>query len=121
MNRPCEHITFHDQDDVFFVRIKNHRLRAEDLEQLGAELNSLIEELGCRKLVLSMGPRDFECLYSVFLGKLIHLQRSLASVGGTMVVAEASENTLGVFRATGLDKHFQFFADPLTAVQALLA
>lgn len=119
MDRTYEHITFRDQDGVFVVRIKNHRLRAEDLEQLGAELNGLIDEHGCRKLVLSMGPRDFECLYSVFLGKLVHLQRSLASVGGAMVVAEASENTLGVFRATGLDKHFQFFADPLTAAQAL--
>ena len=36
-----------------------------------------------------------------------------------MVVAEASENTKGVFRATGLDKHFQFFADPITAMQAI--
>jgi anti-anti-sigma factor len=119
MDRPYEHITFRDQDGIFCVRIKNHRLQEENLEQLGTELSRLIDEHDCRKMVLSLGPRDFECLYSVFLGKLIHLQRRLATVDGVLVLAEASENTQGVFRATGLDKHFQFFADPLTAVHAL--
>src|SRR5882724_580926 len=103
MDRPYEHITFREQDGVFCVRLNNYRLREVDLEQLGAELNRLIDERDCRKLVLSLGPRDFECLYSVFLGKLIHLQQRLASGGGAIAIAEASENTLGVFRATGLD------------------
>ena len=119
MDRPYEYIAFRDQAGVFCVRINNHRLREVDMEQLGTELNRLIDERDCHKMVLSLGPGDFECLYSVFLGKLIHLQQRLASIGGAMVVAEASENTMGVFRATGLDKHFQFFADPLTAMHAL--
>ena len=120
MLRTYRHVDYRVQDGVFCVRIKDHRLQESDLEELSAELGRLIDEDGCQLLVLSLGPCDFECLYSVFLAKLINLQRRLEGVGGKMAVAEASPNTVDVFRATGLEKHFNFYPDQLTALHALL-
>src|SRR5207247_662893 len=101
------------------VRILNHRLQADRMEQLCAEIARLIDEAGCKKMVLSLGPRDVECLYSLFLGSLVNMKRRLESAGGAMILAELSANTFGVFQATGLDKHFKFFPDTLSALQAI--
>jgi len=120
MQRTYHHLDCHVQGDVFCVRIKNHRLQEDGLEELSAELARLIDEDGCRKLVLSLGPEDFECLYSVFLAKLVNLQRRLEEVGGKMALAETGPNTVDVIRATGLEKYFRFFPDQTSAMQSLL-
>ena len=119
MQRPYQHLEVSELDGVSCVRIKDTRIHADGLEQLGTELARLVDEDGCRKMVLSLGPGDLICLYSVFLAKLINLQRRLDAAGGTMALAEASANTEQVFRATGLDRHFKFFPDPKAAVDAL--
>ena len=119
MHRPYQTVDHHEQDGVFCVRIRHGALHEEGLEDFSAELARLIDEDGCRKMVLCLGPGDLECLYSVFLAKLITLQRRLEAVAGTLALAEASSNTLEVFKVTGLDRHFKFFPDQASAVQAL--
>ena len=118
MQRPYQHLDYNDQGGVFCVRLKGGNLDEEGLERLNAEMGRLIDEEGCRKMVLSLGPGDLDCLYSVFLAKLINLQRRLESVGGSVVLSEVSSNTQDVFRATGLDRFFKFFADQTSAVQS---
>src|SRR6516164_9875652 len=73
MQRSYQHLDYREQDGVFCVRIRNHRLQESGLDELSAELARLIDEGNCRKLVLSLGPDDFDCLYSVFLAKLVNL------------------------------------------------
>ncbi len=119
MQRPYQHLDYNEHGGVFCVRLRNPRLREDGIDELTAELARLVDEGGCRKMVLSLGPGDLECLYSVFLAKLISLQRRLEGVGGTLALAEVSANTRDVFKATGLDRHFHFYADPAAAVQAL--
>jgi anti-anti-sigma factor len=118
MSRPYQHLDYADHGGVFCVQIKTG-LHENTLDAFGDEMSRLVDEEGCRKLVLCLGPGDFECLYSVFLAKLINVQRKMDAVGGTMALAELSENTQDVFRATGLDKHFKFFPDRTSAIKAL--
>jgi anti-anti-sigma factor len=118
MQRPYQHLDYQEQEGVFCVRLTQGKMQEEGLEKLSAELARLIDEDGCRKMVLSLGPGDLECLYSVFLAKLINLQRRLDGVGGSMVLAEVSQNTQDVFRATGLDRFFKFYPDQASAVQS---
>ena len=120
MQRSYQHLDYREQDGVFCVRIRNHRLQESGLDELSAELARLIDEGNCRKLVLSLGPDDFDCLYSVFLAKLVNLKRRLEEVGGRMALAETSPNTIDVIRAAGLEKYFQFYPDPASAMQSLL-
>jgi anti-sigma B factor antagonist len=120
MHRPYQTIDHDEKDGIFCVRIKSGTLHEEGLEDFSTELARLIDEGGCRKMVLCLGPGDLECLYSVFLAKLITLQRRLEAVAGTLALAEASTNTQEVFRVTGLDRHFRFFPSKATAIQALV-
>jgi anti-sigma B factor antagonist len=120
MQRPYQHLDYDEHNGIFCVKIKN-RLGEEALEQMGAELGRLVDEAGCRKMVLCLGPGDLDCLYSVFLAKLITLQRRLEAVGGALALAALSPNTHDVFRATGLGQHFRFYPDIDSARQALQA
>ena len=118
MQRPYQQLDYQEQSGVFCVRLKRDNLHEDGLEKLSAEMARLIDEDGCRKMILSLGPGDLECLYSVFLAKLINLQRRLESVGGSMVLTEVSPNTQDVFRATGLDRFFKFYPDQTSALQS---
>ncbi len=118
MHQPYLHLDFDEHDGVFCVRLKK-TLHGEALEELGVELNCLVNDRGCRKMVLNLGPEDVECLYSILLAKLVNLQRRLEAAGGALALAQLSENTQGVFRATALDRHFRFYRDQASAVKAL--
>jgi anti-sigma B factor antagonist len=81
-------------------------------------LVKLVDEEKIRKLVVCLGPAEPDCLISVFLAKLISLKRRLEAMGGTLVLAQVSEHTRGVFRAAGIEPMFRFYADEQTAVKS---
>src|SRR5262249_44636475 len=69
-------------------------------------------DAACPKLILRFGPRPVECMYSVFLAKLISIQRQLAEHDMALVLSEVPASVLGIFRACRLDSYF-LFADTL--------
>ena len=119
MQRPYQFIAFERDGDVFCVRLLNVRIDDDQLEDLGAELARLIDEENCRKMVVSLGPEEPECLMSVFLAKLLGLQRRLKGLGGVLALAHVSDYTRGIFRSVGIEKFLQFYPDRAAAVQAL--
>jgi predicted nucleotidyltransferase len=112
-------INLDQQGDVFCVRLKNPRVADGEMEALGEELRRLVDEEQARKVVFSLGPEEPECLISVFLAMLIRLQRRLYDLGGVLALAQVSEHTRGIFRAAGIERFFQFYADPASAVKSL--
>jgi STAS domain-containing protein len=119
MERPYRYIIVERLDAVFCVRLKQLSLTDLELEDLGAEIARLVDEENCRKLVLVLGPEEPTCLYSVFLAKLVNLQKRLANDGGTLVLAQLSETGRAIFEAAGLERYFRVFADPATACAAV--
>src|SRR5262245_52827877 len=119
MERPFQQILVERMNDVFCVRLKHQQYDEKSLEDLGAELGRLIDENGCCKLVLNLGPEDPRCLFSVFLAKLVNLQRRLQSAGGGFALAQTSECTKTTFQAAGLEKFFRFYDNQEQALQAL--
>src|SRR5437588_4669861 len=119
MERPFKQIEFERQADVYCVRLVHAQLDENGLEELSAEVARLIDENGCRKMVLSLGPEDPLCLYSVFLAKLVNLQRRLGSAGGALALAGLSDNTQRIFQVAGLHKFFSFYPNAGEAVAAL--
>jgi hypothetical protein len=81
------------------------------IHELAAELRQLITEGSCRKLALSLGPDAPECLYSVFLAKLITLQRILREHEGELVLCYASPPVRSIFATCCLDQLFHFELD----------
>lgn len=121
MQHPYQFIALQRDGDVLCVRLKNPRVEDHHMEDLGAELSRLIDDENGRKIVVSLGPEEPDCLISVFLAKLISLQRRLDVVGGTLVLAHVSDHTRDLFRAAGIEKLFYFYPDQQSAAEALHA
>lgn len=119
MQREYEYIDVQREDGVFCVRLRDAHVEDQFLEDLCAELARLIDEENCRKMVLNLGPDEPDCLFSIFLAKLINLNRRLELAGGTLALAHVSDDVRGMFRAAGIEKFFHFYDDQATAVQAL--
>ena len=64
-----------------------------------------------KKLVLSLGPETPDCLYSVFLAKLVSLRNALVRLGGELVLCEVAPIAYSVFEACLLNREFTFVAD----------
>ena|SRR5207302_4142788 len=119
MERPFRHLDVERQGEVYCVRLRQSRLDETALYEVWDEIYSLIDRDGCRKMVLSLGPEEPQCLYSVFLAKLVSLQRRLQVKGGVLKIADASPDTVGIFEACRLKELFDFAPDRASAVAAL--
>jgi anti-anti-sigma factor len=105
------HITVERQGDVFCVRLRRPRLNESEMYLFADEILSLFNNEDCRRLALSLGPQPPDCMYSVFLAKLITIQRKLRSLDGEMVLCEVAPVVMPIFEATKLDSQFHFVPD----------
>ncbi len=121
MTHPWQHIEVEQRGDVSCVRLKQYRIEEPDMPDLASELISLGSTPGCKKVALSLGPQPPECLYSVFLAKLMTVQRRLAEQGCTLVLCEAGVEIKALFRVCKFAEHFQFLPDFDAAVAEAVA
>jgi len=108
------------KDDVYCVRMRQRHLTETEIQEFTDELLSLIQDDGCRKLILSLGPGSPDCLYSIFLGKLFAVRRRITELGGAMKLCDVTDDVLGVFDACNLKDFFEFAPDMETARTALV-
>jgi hypothetical protein len=118
MDRPYRQVEVARQGDVFCIRLLRRNLAEEDLHELSDELNGLIEHEGCSKMVLNLGPDGPLCLYSIFLAKLVSLQRRLQQAGGALQLAHVSPDIYKIFEACKLQALFEFAPDQNAAIVA---
>ena len=111
MNNHYRHIKVETQGGVFCVRLRNPRMDENAIFQLGEELVALAKQDGCRKLALSLGPVPPDCLYSVFLAKLVMVQRVHNENGGEMVLCDITPLVKSTFDITHLVRKFTFVPD----------
>jgi hypothetical protein len=104
------------EGDVFRARLRQSRLEEGEIQQVGEELGLLVTRDGCRKLALSLGPEPPDCMYSVFLAKLVGVRNLLARHAGRMVLCEVAPLTYSVFEACLLHREFTFLPDFAAAV-----
>lgn len=111
MTRPYRYIAVEQRGDVFCTRLPHARLEEPMIHQLFGEMLDLITDSGCRKMALSLGPKSPECLYSIFLAKLISLQRLLREHQGELVLCHVQPAVRDIFTACCLDQLFHFLPD----------
>ncbi|MSU78144.1 MAG: anti-sigma factor antagonist [Gemmataceae bacterium] len=119
MQRSYDYIAFDRVGEIFRVNLTKTQIEDHHMGDFGAELARLLDEENCKKMVLQLGPADPDFLVSVFLAKLINLQRRLTSAGGALALSDLSETTRDMFRIAGIEKYFRFYPDQQSAVQAL--
>src|SRR4051812_43983094 len=94
-----------DIGDVTVVNFVDKKILDEqNIQVIGEQLFSLVDELGRRKVLLNF--KNVEFLSSAALGKLITMNRKLQSAGGKLVLCEIDPQIYEVFEITKLNKLF---------------
>lgn len=119
MSAAYRQIDVEKNGDVYCARLLTRRLSEKDVYEFGEDILKLINKEGCRKLVLDLGPKDLLCIYSVFLAKMVTLNRRLTKDGGALKLARVGPETYHVFEICHLHTLFDFCPDVATAVAEL--
>ena len=105
-----------DIGDVTVVSFTDRKILDEqNIQVIGEQLFSLVDELGRKKLLLNFG--NVEYMSSAALGKLITLNKKVQAVGGRLVLCKIDPQIREVFEITKLDKLFTIRGDEQEALQ----
>jgi anti-anti-sigma factor len=121
MDSPYQQIELQYEGDVAVVRFRKRKIEETEIHTLGNELTDLIEKDGCRKLIIGLGPGTLECLYSVFLAKLVMVQRRIHDHQGALILCELTPEVKTVFEACKLLNYFEFAPDRQAALASMAA
>ncbi len=106
-----------DIGDVTVVNFVDRRILDEqNIQVIGEQLFSLVDEVGRKKILLNFGNVEF--LSSAALGKLIALHKKLQAVGGRLILCNIDAEIHEVFEITRLDKFFNIQKEEQAALQA---
>jgi anti-sigma B factor antagonist len=102
--------------DVTVVSFTDKKILDEqNIQVIGEQLFSLIDELGRKKILLNFG--NVEYMSSAALGKLITLNKKVQGAGGKLVLCNIDANIREVFEITRLDKLFVIKGDEQDGLQ----
>jgi anti-sigma B factor antagonist len=105
-----------DIGDVTVVNFVDKKILDEqNIQTIGEQLFSLVDEVGRRKILLNFS--NVEYLSSAALGKLITLNKKLQG-SGKLILCCIDPKIFEVFEITKLDKFFKIFKDEQAALQA---
>jgi hypothetical protein len=119
MERQFQQIGVEREGEVFCVHLLHRQIDERGIHVLGNEVSELIVQDGCRWLIFRLGPGAPDCLYSVFLGKVIMVQRLLREREGALVLYDVSPEVMSVFEACSLQKYVEFAPDRAAALAAI--
>ena len=103
--------------DVTVVSFMDRKILDEqNIQVIGEQLFSLVDESGRKKLLLNFG--NVEYMSSAALGKLITLNKKVNAAGGKLVLCNIIPEIREVFEITKLDKLFTIKGDEQAGLQA---
>lgn len=103
--------------DVTVVNFVDRKILDEqNIQIIGEQLFSLVDEEGLRKILLNFS--NVEYLSSAALGKLITLNKKLQAAGGKLILCNIDPQIYEVFEITKLDKFFKIMKEEQAALQA---
>jgi anti-sigma B factor antagonist len=106
-----------DIGDVCVVNFTDRKILDEqNIQIIGEQLFSLVDESGRRKVLLNFG--NVEYLSSAALAKLITLNKKLQAVSGRLVLCNIDPQIREVFEITKLNKIFTIHDEEQSALQA---
>ena len=106
----------HDPDITVVNFIDRKILDEQNIQKIGEDLFSLVDELGRKKILLNFS--NVEYLSSAALGKFITLNKKVGASGGKLVMCNINDEIFEVFEITKLNRLFNIQKDEQTALQA---
>ena len=106
-----------DIGDITVVNFVDKKILDEqNIQIIGEQLFSLVDELGRRKLLLNFS--NVEYLSSAALGKFITLNKKVNAAGGRLILCNIDPQIYEVFEITKLNKLFTIVKDEQTGLQS---
>ncbi len=94
-------------EDVTVVSFEDTRiLGTVQIEAIKSELNRLVTERKCQKLILEFSRVQF--LASSAVGALLNLQKQSSAIKGTLVISGLKDKLLKIFEIMKIKKLFTF-------------
>jgi anti-sigma B factor antagonist len=101
--------------EVTVVRFVDRKILDEvNIQELGQELFQLVEDEGCKRLLLNFSSVEF--LSSAALGKLITLDKKVKAHSGKLKLSNIRPEIYEVFAITKLNKLFDIKDDEADAL-----
>ena len=119
MSSPVTHYQFAvtQQGPVTVVTFQAPRLVKEGtVEAIGEHLFAMVEEHGCRQLVLDFS--HVERIYSVMLAKVAGLHRKMQALGGRLAVCRMRPEVYDVFETLNLHQVLHIYNTTDEAVRS---
>lgn len=105
-----KYLTIEEQDDIVRVRFNNDHLTDENnIEAIGHELFSIVDQFGTRKLILDL--TGLKMVTSSVLGKMITLHRRLHRLDGKLVLCSAEDYVTEILKTSRLQDYFNVVSD----------
>jgi anti-sigma B factor antagonist len=106
-----------DIGDVTVVNFTDRKILDEqNIQIIGEQLFSLVDEMGRRKVLLNF--RNVEYLSSAALAKLVNLNKKLQQVGGRLILCGIAPPIMEVFEITKLNRLITIHDEEQAALQA---
>jgi anti-sigma B factor antagonist len=106
-----------DIGDVTVVNFTDRKILDEqNIQIIGEQLFSLVDEMGRRKVLLNFG--NVEYLSSAALAKFITLNKKLQKAEGRLILCNIDPQIKEVFEITKLNKLFTIHDEEQAALQA---
>jgi anti-sigma B factor antagonist len=106
-----------DIGDVTVVKFTDRKILDEqNIQIIGEQLFSLVDESGRKKLLLNFG--NVEYLSSAALGKLITLNKKVQAAGGRLALCNIDPQIYEVFKITKLNQLFSIHDEEQEALQS---
>jgi anti-sigma B factor antagonist len=116
-SNPRRRLEVEDIGDVTVVNFIDRKILDEqNIQKIGEDLFSLVDELGRKKILLNFG--NVEYLSSAALGKFISLNKKVQMASGKLVLCNIDPQIYEVFEITKLNKLFNMQKDEQSALQA---
>src|SRR6266478_1137455 len=111
------HLEVEDYGEITVVNFIDKKILDEqNIQKIGEDLFSLVDELGRKKILLNFS--NVEYLSSAALGKFITLNKKVNTSGGKLVMCNIDPQIYEVFQITKLDKLFKIEKDEQVGLQA---
>ena len=105
-----------DVGDITVVNFVDRKILDEhNIQVIGEQLFSLVDELGRRKVLLSLSNVEF--MSSAILGKFITLNRKLQALRGKLILCGLAREIMQTFETIQLDKLFTIHKEEQRALQ----
>jgi anti-anti-sigma factor len=93
--------------DYLLIKVQQEADGDTDFDQLRKVMTEYIEK-GSTKIALSLAINAYP--YSKLISALVHCNRLIEKVGGTLAVVQPNQDFLDVLKQTKLDKVFKVFS-----------